>query len=129
VLEAMRSGPNLRPGTMNKPEPHPLELLLLALLVMLEALAVLAVAVLALLLTLASWKPAAAAPAAPPPPAPAVHPLAVVATTAAEALEPLTVAQLRRRARGAGLPRCLSRAGRRAALLEALAGLEVAACS
>jgi hypothetical protein len=59
--------------------------------------------------------------------APAVHPLAGLAEPVAEALEPLTVAQLRQRARAAGLPRHLHHRGRRAALLTALAGLEVAA--
>jgi hypothetical protein len=114
---------------MNRTEPHPLEVLAVGCWLTVEALAVVVAAVVALLLTLARWRPAAAAPVAPPPLAPAVHPLAVVAAAAAEALEPLTVAQLRRRARGAGLPRCLSRTGRRADLLAALAGLEVAACS
>jgi hypothetical protein len=46
-----------------------------------------------------------------------------------EALQTRTVAELRRIARSAGLPRALTRTGRRDALLQALAGLEVAACS
>lgn len=53
-------------------------------------------------------------------------PLAPVAEPIGEALVPLTVAELRRRARAAGLPRQLSRSARRADLLEAV---EVAACS
>ena len=124
----------IRPGTMNtnRPAPDAVALLLAVALEVAEALAVLAVAALALLLTLARWRPAPAAVTPPPPPAPtvpAVHPLAVVAASVFEGLEALTVAELRRRARAAGLPRNLSRTGRRAALLPALAGLEVAACS
>jgi hypothetical protein len=108
---------------------HPVELLLLAAVVTLEAFAVLLAALVAVLLTLARWRPAPpeTAPAPPPAPAPpAVNPLQLVADAAVEALEPCTVAQLRHRARAAGLPRCLSHRGRRDALLEALAGLEVA---
>jgi hypothetical protein len=41
-------------------------------------------------------------------------------------LQPLTVAQLRHRARAAGLPRTLAHRGRREALLAALAGVELA---
>ena len=65
---------------------------------------------------MAGWRPGALAPVAEP---------------IAEALVPLTVAELRRRARAAGLPRALSRSGRRADLLEALVALvalEGAAC-
>jgi hypothetical protein len=112
---------------------HPVELLLFGALLALEAAAVLLAALVALLLTLAHWRPAAAAPAvnhepptAPPLPAAAPWPLAEQAEQAREVLESLTVAQLRSRARSAGLPRALSRTGRRAPLLEALAGLEVA---
>jgi hypothetical protein len=69
---------------------------------------------LALLLALAGWRPAAPAPlpTAPPtlPPAGAV------------ALESLTVAELRRLARAAGLP-ALARRGRRAELLLALSAV------
>jgi hypothetical protein len=100
---------------------HPVEALLLVALVVAQAVVELAVALVALTTRTAS------APAAPPsPPAPTVHPLQPVAESVIEDLAPLTVAQLRRRARDAGLPRCLSRGGRRDALLEALAGLEVA---
>lgn len=52
--------------------------------------------------------------------------LADLAALAAAALEPLPVAELRRLARAAGLPRSITRTGRRAALLPLLAGLEVA---
>lgn len=52
--------------------------------------------------------------------------LADLAQQAAATLEPLTVAQLRQQARAAGLPRALTRTGRRAALLEALSWAEVA---
>lgn len=81
----------------------------------------------ALLLALAGWgcparRPAPQSAAAPRPPAP--HPLALLATEAGLAASP--VADLRRRARAAGLPRSLSRSGRREALLQALAGAEVA---
>ena len=58
--------------------------------------------------------------------APAALPLAQLAEQAAATLQPLTVAQLRTQARAAGLPRTLSRTGRRAALLEALSWAEVA---
>lgn len=58
--------------------------------------------------------------------APAAPPLAQLAEQAAAALQPLTVAQLRAQARAAGLPRALSRTGRRAALLEALSWADVA---
>jgi len=101
---------------------HPIEVMLLAALVIIEAVVELAVAVVAL--TTSRTAPAPVAPA--PAPQPTVHPLQPVAESVIEALAPLTVAQLRRRARDAGLPRCLSRGGRRDALLEALAGLEVA---
>lgn len=117
----------LRPVMMNRSELHPVDALVLAAVVTLEAVAVLVVALVALVLAVARWRPAApAAAAAAPPPTP--HPLSVVAEPVVEALQPLTVMELRRRARAAGLPRTLSRAGRRDALLYALAGLEVAAC-
>jgi hypothetical protein len=112
---------------MNRSELHPVDALLLAAVVTLEAVAVLVVALVALVLAVARWRPAAPAAAAAAPPTP--HPLSVVAEPVVEALQPLTVTELRRRARAAGLPRTLSRAGRRDALLYALAGLEVAACS
>lgn len=132
-------------------ELHPVELLLLAGLALLWALwtvaRVLLVPALALLLTLAGWRPTAAAAAvtagteraatAPQPPFTASTQtgltavqtpvtLADLAQQAAATLQPLTVAQLRQQARAAGLPRALTRSGRRDALLSALAGLEVA---
>lgn len=55
----------------------------------------------------------------------AAHPLTQLATAAADQLEAMTVPQLRRLARLQGLPRALSRTGRRAQLLEILSGLEV----
>ncbi|MFU8886142.1 MAG: hypothetical protein ACNA8O_11885 [Cyanobacteriota bacterium] len=112
---------------MNRTELHPVEVLLLVAVLALEAAWLLARAMLALLvallLTLARWRPA------PPLPAPLEHPLALVAAGIAEALAGVPVRELRRRARVAGLPRQLSRSGRRADLLEALVALEVAACS
>jgi hypothetical protein len=115
---------------MNRTELHPVELLVLAGLALLWSLLTLArlvlVPLVALLLTLAGWRPSTVAPAPAPaegaPPAPTPEPVA-------ESLAPLTVAELRRRARDAGLPRQLSRSGRRADLLAALVALEVAACS
>lgn len=59
-------------------------------------------------------------------PAPALHPLALVISDAEAELARCSVADLRRRARAAGLPRSLSHRGRRDALLLALAGSEVA---
>lgn len=89
----------------------------------------LALALIALVLTLAGWRPAAAA-------APASHGLPAaspaIAIEAPLAAEPVaiarpsgrvTVAELRRLARAAGLPRSLTRSGRRAELLTAL-GME-----
>jgi hypothetical protein len=116
----------LRPRTMNRTEVHPIEALLLAVLVVLDAVRVLAVSLVAVVLTVAGWRPT---PRRAAPPAPLVHPIALLASTAVDALQTQTVAQLRRHARSAGLPRAVARNGRRAALLEALAGLEVAACS
>lgn len=125
---------------MTRNESHPVELLVLAFLALAWALMTVArtllVPALALLLTLAGWRPAApqpepVAPApseAPPAPIAASEAPAVVLTCAPEPvaipappLERLTVAQLRRLARAAGLPRTLTRSGRRAQLLEALA--------
>lgn len=111
---------------MNRTELHPVEALLVAVIVVFDAAVVLAVSLVALLLTVAGWRPT---PRKAAPPAPLVHPIALLAGTAVDALQPQTVAQLRRHARSAGLPRALSRNGRRDALLQALAGLEVAACS
>lgn len=106
------------------------ELLLLAGMAVLQAAAAVAIPLVALLLTLAGWRPTARptrpAEPAPAPAAPAAaHPLAQLATTAAAALEPLTVAQLRRLARSAGLPRAISRNGRRAVLLQELTALQL----
>jgi L-aminopeptidase/D-esterase-like protein len=121
---------------MQKPHgTHPIELALTAALVVAEALTVLVVALVALVLTVARWRPAAPVTAATelppvtPAPAPLQHPLTVVADALVATLEPLTVAQLRRLARSAGLPRAITRTGRRTDLLQALIGLEVAACS
>lgn len=123
---------------MTRTELHPLELAAVAAMALGWALwtvaRLLLVPALALLLTLAGWRPAprsaapqpqpvAPAAAEPLPPAPAVllacapEPVAI----AAPPLEGLTVAQLRKLARAAGLPRSLSHAGRRAQLLAALA--------
>jgi hypothetical protein len=136
-------------------ELHPVELLLLAGMALLWALWTVArlvlVPALALLLSLCcrastdGTAPALTAtpeapapepleaPAAPvtdgtatAPKAPAAPALAQLAEQAAATLQPLTVAQLRAQARAAGLPRTLTRTGRRAALLEALSWAEVA---
>lgn len=119
---------------MKNSDIRPVELLLLAGLAALEAAATLLIALVALVLTIAGWKPASAAPerptAAPQPAAPiqpAAHPISELASQAAAALEPLTVTQLRRLARSAGLPRAISRNGRRSALLDELVALEVMA--
>jgi hypothetical protein len=85
----------------------------------------------ALLLALAGWgrRPApqpAHRPAPPPPPALVPCPLALLAAEVEAGLAGVTVAQLRRRSRAAGLPRSLSHRGRRDALLAALAGADVA---
>jgi hypothetical protein len=110
--------------------PHPVEVLLLVVVLALEAAWLLAraaqVPLVAVLLTVAGWRPATAPP---PPPPPLEHPLAVVAAGLAEGLAAVPVRQLRQLARAAGLPRQLSRSGRRADLLAALVALEVAACS
>lgn len=113
---------------------HPVEVLLLGAWLALEAAAVLLTALVALLLTLARWRPTSTAAAsgtdgtAPALPAPVTAGTATAPTAppAAATIEGLTVAQLRRLARSAGLPRALSRNGRRGQLLEALAVLEVA---
>jgi len=99
---------------------HPIEVAAALLLPLCRALLVHTIA---LALLLIRWRPA------PPPAAPIVHPLAAMAEPVVMQLQPLTVATLRRRARSAGLPRQLHHRGRRAALLAALAGLEVAAWS
>lgn len=115
-------------------EPDALELAALAVMATGWALWTLArlllVPAVALLLTLAGWRPAprAAAPQPVAPPAPLPQRPAVVlacaaapVAIAAPPLEGLTVAQLRKLARAAGLPRALSHSGRRADLLAALA--------
>lgn len=79
----------------------------------------LAVALVALVLTLAGWRPAAA-------PAIAIAieaPLAAAPVAIAAPARRLTVVELRALARAAGLPRSLTRNGRRADLLTAL-GME-----
>ena len=115
---------------MNRTDLHPVEVLLLVAVLALEAAWLLAraalVPVVAVLLTVAGWRPATAPPAPPPP---LEHPLAVVAAGLAEGLAAVPVRELRQLARAAGLPRQLSRSGRRADLLAALVALEVAACS
>ncbi len=112
-------------------EPHPVELLVLVGIAVAEAVAALVVALVALVLTLADRRPAASEPApvpAEPAPAapPAEHPLALVAEPLVAELESHTVVELRAMARAAGLPRRLSRSGRRADLLQALIAQEVA---
>lgn len=118
---------------MNRAEMHPVELALVAGLVALEAALTLLVALAALVLTVARWRPAAPAPAAAQvlaaepiaaiPAVPLAHPLQQLAV---DALHHLPVAQLRSRARAAGLPRTLSRSARKVELVAALAGLEAA---
>jgi hypothetical protein len=119
---------------MNTNNPHPIEVAILLAWASSQALVALAAGAVALIAALLPHGPAPAAPAAaeltPPAPAqappPAEHPLITVATRTAAPLQRLTVADLRRRARSAGLPRTLTRSGRRDALLTALLGLEVA---
>lgn len=108
---------------MNRSEVHPVELALLVCLLLVEAVAavtrLLVVPLLARALVACGWRPAPAprpllqhlqeAPAAPAP------------QPALESLESMTVAALRRVARERGLARSLTRSGRRADLLEALA--------
>ena len=121
---------------------HPIEVALVLAWLVAEALLTLLVGAVALA---AAWKAPAlvrevsqrAAPRAreshlsrttEPTPPPAEHPLITVAAAVADPLQRLTVADLRRMARSAGLPRTLTRSGRRSALLTALVGLEVAVC-
>ena len=131
---------------MTRNEAHPIELAALALLALGWAVwqitRLLLVPAAALLLTLAGWRPAPqpqpvapasdeaspapiASPEAPTPlpqaPAFALACAPEPVAIAAPPLAGLTVAELRRLARAAGLPRTLSRSGRRAQLLEALA--------
>lgn len=126
--------------TMNRNDAHPIEVLLVACWLALEAAATLVAAMVALLLTLARWRPAAS-------PSrvmaitqtgdlnlskrvsPVLHPQAELAGGVVDALACCRVSELRQMARAAGLPRTLTRTGRRDALLSALAGLEVATCS
>ncbi len=91
----------------------------------LEAAATVLITLVALVITLAGPR----RPAAPQPPLEQPLPLLPVVITAAQPLAPaapslkaLPVAQLRRMAREAGLPRQLSHSGRKADLLLALAG-------
>jgi hypothetical protein len=96
---------------MNNNTTHPIELAILAAVVAVESIGRMLVALVAVALVVAGWRPAAAAqpPAAPwAPPAP-------------PELEALPVAHLRKLARSAGLPRCLTHRGRRDDLLIALA--------
>ena len=99
---------------MNRTDVHPIELLVAIALEVVAAVITLVAALLAL------------AAAARPTPIPAPSPLEAIATAAQQALEPLPVVQLRRLARSAGLPRALSRTGRRAEMVAALVGLELA---
>jgi hypothetical protein len=129
-LEAMARLPNPSPpGIMQKlhNDLHPVEALLVAVIVVFDAAVVLAVSLVALVLTVMRWRTTPRRSAQPAPPM--VHPLTALAHTAVEVLQPCTVAQLRSMARSAGLPRALTRNGRRDALLEALAALEVVAYS
>lgn len=106
---------------MNRSEAHPVELALLVCLLLIEATAAVArlllIPLLALALVACGWRPA-----------PAPRPLqeqrlqeAPAAPAPQPALEAMTVAALRRVARERGLARTLTRSGRRADLLEALA--------
>jgi hypothetical protein len=109
---------------------HPVEVLLLGAWLALEAAARLLTALVALLLTLAGWRPPfpeqesrlpkRVMPPRPAPPVTATSRLPAVTPTSQCRLEPLTVSELRRLARAAGL-RQLGRSGRRADLLQALA--------
>jgi hypothetical protein len=131
-----RAGRINRPETMNTNTPHPVEVLAAVALAVAAALLQLLTSAVALGLTVASYRRAwpgsveANLPQPiPPAPAPAVHPLAELAAAAEATLAHRTVAQLRQRARALGLPRSLTRAGRRADLLRQLVAVEVIACS
>lgn len=115
---------------MTRNEAHPLELAAVAAMALGWALwtvaRLLLIPAAALLLLALGWRPATRAAA--PQPQPVAPASAVVmacsagpVAIAAPRLEGLTVAQLRRLARAAGLPRSLSHSGRRAQLLAALA--------
>lgn len=109
---------------------HPIEVALVLAWLVAEALLtvlVVGVALVVVLLAPVELHRAAPAPAAPAPAAPpAEAPLAALAAACRSELEAVNVAQLRRRARAAGLPRPLTRSGRKSQLLDALASLEVA---
>ncbi|MEB3362174.1 MAG: hypothetical protein VKI42_08645 [Synechococcaceae cyanobacterium] len=132
---------------------NPIEVAIVLAWLVAEALAVLVVAAIALIIALKPCSPGRAAsqkrfwvratelkpcspgragkhfarlPKRPASPSPTATPLAAAAALVASELETSTVAELRRQARAAGLPRSLSRSGRRDALLSTLAGLEVA---
>lgn len=102
----------------------PIEVAITAAWITAEALLTALVAAVALVVLVA--RPAPASVEAPPPLIAATeHPLSLVAVEAQTQLQPCTVAALRRLARAAGLPRTLTRSGRRAELLQALAAWEV----
>jgi hypothetical protein len=97
---------------------HPVEVCLLVAMALCWASLELVRALFALL-ALAGPGPGASAPAPRPAPLPVVITPAPAPVAAVAPLQSLTVAQLRTRARAAGLPR-LARSGRRAELLLAL---------
>jgi hypothetical protein len=103
---------------------HPIEALILTALALLWAVRELLVALVAMAMLLTGWRPAAAPvalqqPSPPPRARPWLPPVWA-------ALEALPVAELRRIARTLHLPRTLTRNGRRADLLPALAGAAMA---
>jgi hypothetical protein len=100
--------------TATATDPHPIELFLLAVLITAAAVFELAAALAALHRRRRPALPPARSPLAALPPAPQPQPQP-------EPLAALPVRELRRIARAAGLPRCLSHSGRRADLLAALA--------
>jgi hypothetical protein len=104
---------------MSTTQPHPVELALVAAVAVALALRTLVVALIALGLLLAGWRPSRITR-----PAEHLSPVRVMTAqpkhTTPPALEGLTVAELRRRARAAGLPRALSHRGRKADLVAAL---------
>jgi hypothetical protein len=116
---------------MNRNDLHPVEVLLVAAVLVVWAVVTIArtvlVPIVALVLTVAGLPgPCRTVPTATVPAPPQAHPLQTLATAAGAHLAPLPVRELRRLARSAGLPRTLAHRGRRAALLEALGGQEVA---
>jgi hypothetical protein len=109
----------------NSKELHPVEMLILGMMLLIESAAVVLVMMIALMMALANYcRPWPPSPT--PMPAPAAEPVAPWLPPILQELEPLTVAELRRLARAAGLPRSLSRSGRRAELLPAVAGAAMA---